>query len=168
MDAVALRQAAEIADPLQRAVALTRLMSEDHGLAARAAAYRRHAIAQALEVHPREQVALALGVSPPRITQLRQGPAVAPEPFGEEQPRVLVQRAVPSAPQDRASVSLFLAEAERQGVRAGREMLYVGPEPASAHVASCLRIDEGAEVIARRKVFTADDVRVRRRPGQGD
>ncbi|MER5650766.1 UTRA domain-containing protein [Streptosporangium sp. NPDC002524] len=76
-------------------------------------------------------------------------------------PRVLVRRALPTDPAVRASASLFLAEAERQGVTPGRRMLYVGPEPAGDQVAACLRVEPGAEVIARRKMMTADGVPVR-------
>lgn len=75
--------------------------------------------------------------------------------------RVVVRRALPTEPAVRGSRSLFLAEAERQGVRAGRRMLYVGPEPAGEQVAACLRVRPGDEVIARRKMMTADDVPVR-------
>lgn len=76
-------------------------------------------------------------------------------------PKVVVRRALPTEPAVRGSASLFLAEAERQGIDAGRRMLYVGPEPASAQVAAALRIEPGTEVIARRKLLLAGDVPVR-------
>ncbi|MFF3442050.1 UTRA domain-containing protein [Streptosporangium sp. NPDC002721] len=76
-------------------------------------------------------------------------------------PRVLVRRALPTDPAVRASASLFLAEAERQGITPDRRMLYVGPEPAGDHVAACLRVEPGAEVIARRKMMTANGIPVR-------
>ena len=76
-------------------------------------------------------------------------------------PKVVVRRTLPTEPAVRGSASLFLTEAERQGIRAGRRMLYVGPEPAPAQVAVALRIDPGTEVIARRKLLLADDVPVR-------
>ncbi|MEV0349437.1 UTRA domain-containing protein [Nonomuraea sp. NPDC050680] len=76
-------------------------------------------------------------------------------------PRVLVQRALPTEPAVRGSKSLFLAEAERQGLKAGRRMLYVGLEPAGDHVAACLRVEPGTEIVARRKMMTANDVPVR-------
>ena len=66
--------------------------------------------------------------------------------------RVVVRRAIPTEPAVRGSASLFLTEAARQGVRADRRMLYVGPEPAPAHVAEALRVEPGTEVIARRKL----------------
>ncbi|MFG1823290.1 UTRA domain-containing protein [Microbispora bryophytorum] len=77
------------------------------------------------------------------------------------QPRVVVRRSLPSEPAVRGSASLFLTEAERQGVRAGRRMLYVGPEPASEHVAAGLRVEPGTPVLARRKLLLAGDVPVR-------
>ncbi|GAA3807890.1 hypothetical protein GCM10022226_29960 [Sphaerisporangium flaviroseum] len=74
---------------------------------------------------------------------------------------MVVRRALPTEPAVRASASLFAAEAERQGIRAGRRMLHVGPEPASEHVAAALRVEPGADVLARRKLLSADDVPVR-------
>ncbi|WP_245966929.1 GntR family transcriptional regulator [Sphaerisporangium album] len=76
-------------------------------------------------------------------------------------PRVLVRRSLPTEPAVRASASLFVAEAERQGVRASRRMLYVGPEPAGDRVAAALRVEPGTDVLARRKLLLADDVPVR-------
>ncbi|MFC4531947.1 GntR family transcriptional regulator [Sphaerisporangium dianthi] len=76
-------------------------------------------------------------------------------------PHVVVRRTLPTEPAVRASASLFVAEAERQGVRADRRMLYVGPEPASERVAEALRVQPGAEVLARRKLLLADGVPVR-------
>ncbi|WP_084959479.1 UTRA domain-containing protein [Thermoactinospora rubra] len=155
MDLKTLREVAEIGDPLERARVLSRLMAEQQGLATEAARMRRQAIAEAREAGMSlEEIARRLGVSPGRVSQMREGPA-APAP------RVLVRRALPTEPAVRGSKSLFLAEAERQGLRAGRRMLYVGPEPASDHVAACLRVDPGTEVIARRKTMTANDVPVR-------
>jgi GntR family transcriptional regulator len=75
--------------------------------------------------------------------------------------RVVVRRAIPTEPAVRGSASLFLTEAARQGVRADRRMLYVGPEPAPAHVAEALRVEPGTEVIARRKLLLAEGVPVR-------
>ncbi|WP_308250026.1 UTRA domain-containing protein [Sphaerisporangium fuscum] len=74
---------------------------------------------------------------------------------------VVVRRALPTEPSVRASASLFVTEAERQGVRAGRRMLYVGPEPAAEHIAEALRVAPGADVLVRRKLLLADDVPVR-------
>lgn len=163
MDARALHEAARILDPVERARALTKLMSEDQAHAELAARYRRHAISEARERGMTlEQIANALGVTPGRISQMRKGPAAkAPEPIAEHAPRVLVQRALPTEPAVRGSVSLFLVEAERQGIKADRRMLYVGLEPASEHVAACLRVEPGEEVVARRKLMSANDVPVR-------
>lgn len=75
--------------------------------------------------------------------------------------QVIVQRALPTEPAVRGSASLFLTEAERQGIRAGRRMLYVGPERAEPHIAEALRVEPGARVLARRKLLLANDVPVR-------
>ncbi|WP_344892205.1 UTRA domain-containing protein, partial [Nonomuraea antimicrobica] len=90
-------------------------------------------------------------------------PGVPPErpAHGDASARVLVRRALPTEPAVRGSRSLFLAEAERQGLKAGRRMLHVGPEPAGDQVAACLRIEPGTDVVARRKMMTANDVPVR-------
>lgn len=74
---------------------------------------------------------------------------------------MIVRRALPTDPAVRSSASLFMTEAERQGVRAGRRMLYVGPEPAGPYVAEALRVEPGTDVVARRKLLLADDVPVR-------
>lgn len=85
----------------------------------------------------------------------------APRPPADEAPRVLVRRSLPTDPLVRSSASLFVAEAERQGFAADRRMLYVGLEPASEHVAACLRVEPGGAVIARRKLLLANGVPVR-------
>lgn len=163
MDLRTLHEAAAIEDPVARARALTRLMTEDQGLMDAAARYRRQALADArAQGMSREQLAAALGVTPPRITQISKGPtAHAPAAPAEPAPRVLVQRSLPTEPSVRGSLSLFLVEAERQGIRADRKMLYIGPEPAAEHIAGCLRVETGDEVIARRKLMFANDVPVR-------
>ncbi|MFC0862823.1 UTRA domain-containing protein [Sphaerimonospora cavernae] len=86
-----------------------------------------------------------------------EGPARAAEPDR----RVIVRRALPTEPAVRGSASLFMTEAERQGVRADRRMLHVGPEPAGPYVAEALRIEPGTDVLARRKLLLANDVPVR-------
>lgn len=163
MDPRTLQEAASIVDPVERARVLTRLMTEDQALLDAAARYRRQAIADArADGMSREQVAAALGVTPPRITQIAKGPAAkAPEAPADHAPRVLVQRSIPTPPAVRGSVSLFLVEAERQGIKADRKMLYIGLEPATEHVASALRLEVGDEVVARRKMMLANDVPVR-------
>jgi GntR family transcriptional regulator len=165
MDARTLREAASIADPLERARALERLMADSAGLSVEAARYRRDAIAEARATGlTPQQIGAALGVSPGRIRQIppdeSAGP-MAPAPSEAHAPRVLVQRALPTDPAVRGSVSLFLVEAERQGIRAERKMLYIGLEPASEHIAACLRVQPGDEVVARRKLMLANDVPVR-------
>lgn len=163
MDLRTLREAAQIADPIARARALTQLMTADQALVAEAAKYRRHAIAEArADGRTLEQIAAELGVTPGRVSQMSKGPAAqAPAPSAEPAPRVLVQRALPTDPAIRGSVSLFLVEAERQGIKADRKMLYIGPEPANEHVAACLRVSPGDDVIARRKLMLANGVPVR-------
>src|SRR5260370_5026193 len=163
MDLRTLREAAGIGDPVERARALGQMMTEVQALVTQAATYRRHAIAEAraggLTV---EQVVGDLGVSPGRISQMGKGPAVkAPEPSATAAPAVLVQRPLPTDPATRGSVSLFLVEAERQGIAAERKMLYIGAEPASEHIAVCLRVAPGDDVIARRKLMLANGTPVR-------
>ncbi|WP_245690790.1 GntR family transcriptional regulator [Sinosporangium album] len=87
--------------------------------------------------------------------------AMVSEGRPDARPRVLVRRGLPTAPAVRGSMSLFMAEAQGQGVLPGREMVYVGSEPAGEAVAPALRVSPGTEVIARRKVLTADGVPVR-------
>jgi len=165
MDARTLREAASIADPLERARALERLMADSAGLSVEAARYRRDAIAEARATGlTPQQIGAALGVSPGRIRQVPPDESVgpmAPAPSEAHAPRVLVQRALPTDPAVRGSVSLYLVEAERQGIKADRKMLYIGLEPANEHIAGCLRVQPGDEVVARRKLMLANDVPVR-------
>ncbi len=163
MDLKTLHDAARIDDPVARARALSRLMTQDQGLMAEAAKYRRQAIAEARESGlTLEQIAAELGVTPGRISQMGKGPAAkAPAGSSEAAPRVLVQRGLPTEPAVRGSVSLFLVEAEAQGIRADRRMLYIGLEPATEHVAGCLGVDPGDEVLARRKLMLANSIPVR-------
>ncbi|NYI06020.1 UTRA domain-containing protein [Allostreptomyces psammosilenae] len=163
MDLQTLREASKITDPLERARLLSRLMTEEQGLVTEAAKLRRQAIAEAREAGMTlEEIAGSLGVSPGRVSQMRKGPtAKAPTGPASRGPRVLVQRALPTEPSVRGSRSLFLVEAEKQGLRPERRMLYVGLEPASEHVGSCLRVETGTDIVARRKLMTADDVPVR-------
>jgi DNA-binding GntR family transcriptional regulator len=168
MDAKTLREAAKIADPLERARALERLMTDGAALSVEAARYRRDAIAEARASGlTTAQIADALGVSPGRVRQIPAGKdidqpaAKAPESSSAPAPRVLVQRALPADPAIRGSVSLFLVEAERQGIKADRKMLYIGLEPASEHIAACLGVQAGDNVVARRKLMLANDVPVR-------
>ncbi|MEU4537250.1 UTRA domain-containing protein [Streptosporangium sp. NPDC023825] len=179
MDLETLRDVSGLSDPVERARVLSRLITEEQELLAEAAKIRRQAIAEALDSGMSlEDVGTRLGVSPGRVSQMGKGPtarvpeetaarvpgetaARAPDETVARAPRVLVRRALPTDPAVRASASLFFAEAERQGVTPGRRMLYVGPEAAGEHVAACLRVEPGAEVIARRKMMTADGIPVR-------
>jgi GntR family transcriptional regulator len=163
VDLRSLHEAAQITDPVTRAQALTQLMTRDQGLMTEVAMYRRHAIAEARAAGlTLEQIAAQLGVTPGRISQMSKGPAAkAPAASAGPAPRVLVQRALPTDPATRGSVSLFLVEAERQGIQADRRMLYIGLEPASEHVAACLRVEPGDDVVARRKLMLANEVPVR-------
>jgi GntR family transcriptional regulator len=163
VDLRTLRDISAITDPIERARAISRAMTEQQGLTEEAARLRRGAIAEAREAgHTLEEIAGALGVSPGRVSQMRKGPtAKAPEPPASKGARVIVQRALPTDPATRGSVSLFLVEAERQGISPERQMLYIGPEPAREHVAACLKVQPGDEIIARRKMMTANGVPVR-------
>jgi DNA-binding GntR family transcriptional regulator len=163
MDVRSLHEAASLADPLDRARALTALLTADQGLTDAAARYRRQAIADARDQGlTREQIAAALGVTPPRISQIAKGPTAKSPGLPEDHaPRTLVQRALPTPPAVRGSLSLFLVEAERQGIKPDRKMLYIGREPATEHVAHALRVELHQDVIARRKMMFANDVPVR-------
>ncbi|MFD0851042.1 GntR family transcriptional regulator, partial [Actinomadura adrarensis] len=67
MDARALRDITAIADPIERARAISRAMTEQQGLTEEAARIRRGAIAEAREAgHSLEEIAKVLGVSPGR------------------------------------------------------------------------------------------------------
>ncbi|MFC6582071.1 UTRA domain-containing protein [Planomonospora parontospora] len=138
-------------------------MTEQQGMVTELATIRRHAIAQARENGMTlDEIGKKLGVTPGRVSQLGKGSsAKAPAAPATSAPRVLVQRPLPTDPAVRGSKSLYLIEAERQGLKADRRMLYIGPEPASEHVAACLRVNPGDEVIARRKMMLANDVPVR-------
>lgn len=84
------------------------------------------------------------------------------QPGGEfAEAKVLVRRAIPTEPAVRGSESLFMAEAVGQGLRPSRRMLYVGPERVGGDVATALGVEQGARVIARRKMMLADGVPVR-------
>jgi GntR family transcriptional regulator len=158
-----LHEIATITDPIERASALGRAMTEQQNLVEEAARMRRQAIAEARETgHRLEEIASVLGVSPGRISQMRKGPASrvpqgpparAAQPPAETRPQVIVQRALPSVPSLHGSA----AADERQGMR----ILSVGTEPSSEHVATCLRVQTGDEVIARRRMILADEVPVR-------
>lgn len=163
MDLRTLRDISAIEDPVERARAVSRAMAEQQGITEEAAKIRRGAIAEAREAgRSLDEIARALGVTPGRVSQMRKGPtAKAPEAPVSQGPRVMVQRALPTDPATRGSVSLFLVEAERQGITPGRKMLYVGLEPASEHIAATLRVEPGDEIIARRKMMLANDVPVR-------
>lgn len=163
MDSRTLRDISAISDPVERARAITRAMTEAQGLTEEAARIRRGAIAEAREAgHTLEDIARAIGVTPGRVSQMGKGPAAkAPAAPTSRGPRVIVQRALPTDPATRGSKSLFLTEAARQGITPGRRMLYIGLEPATEHVAACLRVEPGEDVLARRKLMTANDVPVR-------
>lgn len=158
-----LHEIATISDPIERACALGRAMTEQQGLVEEAARMRRQAIAEARATgHRLEEIASVLGVSPGRISQMRKGPASrAPKAPPEARPQVIVHRALPSDSGAGGPADAFAAAAERQGLRPEIRIMSVGAEPSSEHVATCLRIQAGDEVIARRRMVLADDVPVR-------
>src|SRR5215217_3932767 len=100
MDIRTLQEAAGISDPIDRARALTRLMTENQGLVTEAAKVRRQAIAEARDAGlSQDEIARRVGVTPGRVSQMRKGAtAKAPEPPARRAPRVLVQRALPTDP----------------------------------------------------------------------
>lgn len=157
-----LHEIATISDPIERASALGRAMTEQQSLVEEAARMRRQAIAEARETgHRLEEIANVLGVSPGRISQMRKGPASrAPQPPPDPKPQVIVHRRLPS--DSGAHSPLHAASAvERQGPHPEMRILFVGTEPSSEHVATCLRVQTGDDVIARRRLILADDVPVR-------
>lgn len=159
MDAQVLEQITAIADPIERARAISRAIAAEQRMVTELARLRREAIAEAQSRGMRQdEIARLLGVSPGRVSQMR--PATARGANGQPPP-VVVQRALPTDPAVRGSASLFVTEAERQGIRADRRMLYVGPEPATAPVAEALGVAAGADVLARRKLLLANGVPVR-------
>src|SRR4051812_27940239 len=140
-----LHQIAAIPDPIERARALGRAMAEQQGLVEEAARMRRQAIAEARETgHRLEEIANVLGVSPGRISQMRKGPASrAPQSPAEARPQVIVHRALPGPPDVNGAAGAFAAAAERQGLRPEIRLLFVGREPSSEHIATCLRVQSG-------------------------
>jgi len=84
MDTEALAQAAGIADPIERARELERLMKAAADFSAEAARIRRAAIAQArAQGLTTLQIADALGVSRGRIRQIPADETAGPAPEGE-------------------------------------------------------------------------------------
>ncbi|MDA2806820.1 GntR family transcriptional regulator [Nocardiopsis suaedae] len=166
MDARTLDDIAAIADPVERARAASAAMASLQGQSVELSRIRRGAIIEAQEGGMRqEEIARNLGVTPGRISQMKKagagGDHKAPSGPVEPRPRVLVERALPTPPTVRGSTSLYLTEADRQGLTPERKMLFVGQEPASEHVAAALRVEPGDMVIARRKMFWANGVPVR-------
>ncbi|MCO6010311.1 UTRA domain-containing protein [Actinoallomurus purpureus] len=161
-----LREIAALADPMERARALGAVMTDQQALVEEAARMRRQAIAEARESgHRLEDIANVLGVSPGRVSQMRKGSAArAPEPLeplAERTPPVIVQRSLPTEPTMYGAGCMYKSVAERQGVHAELRILGVDLEPAREHVATCLRVRPGEDVIARRRLMLADDVPVR-------
>lgn len=167
MDARTLHDIAGMPDPLERARAASAAMTTLQGQSVELSRIRRGAIIEAQEAGQRqEDIARHLGVSPGRVSQMKKAGSDEPAhkaPAGptEPRPRVLVQRALPTPPSTRGSKSLYLTEAQQQGLVPERKMLFVGQEPANEHVALGLRIEAGDLVIARRKMFWANGVPVR-------
>jgi hypothetical protein len=106
---------------------------------------------------------LATPHAPPARSTLSGGSAGS-NPVGATQSKRVPTRG-PAGPTNpatvRKSVSLYLVKAERQGIKADRKMLYIGPEPATEHVAATLQVEPGEDVIARRKLMFANGVPVR-------
>lgn len=159
MDPRTLEQITALADPIERARAISRAIAEEQRTVTELARLRREAIAEAQAAGMRQdEIARRLGVSPGRVSQMK--PTAARSSNGQS-PQVIVERALPTDPAVRGSASLFVTEAERQGIRAERRMLYVGSEPAAAHIAEALGVEPGTEVLARRKLLLANGVPVR-------
>ncbi|WP_067974605.1 UTRA domain-containing protein [Nocardiopsis trehalosi] len=166
MDARTLHDIANVSDPVERARAASAAMAGLQGQSVELSRIRRGAIVEAQEGGMRQdEIARRLGVTPGRVSQMKKAGAAdghrAPAGPVAPRPRVLVERALPTPPAVRGSASLYLTEAERQGLTPERRMLFVGREPASEHVAVGLRVEPGEDVIARRKMFWANEVPVR-------
>lgn len=167
MDARTLHDIAAMPDSLERARAASAAMTSLQGQSVELSRIRRGAIIEAQRSGMRqEDIARHLGVSPGRVSQMKKAGAEEPAhkaPTGpvDPRPRVLVQRALPTPPSTRGSKSLYLTEAQQQGLTPERKMLFVGQEPANEHVALGLRLEPGDPVIARRKMFWANEVPVR-------
>jgi transcriptional regulator with XRE-family HTH domain len=146
-----LRDLAEIPDPGERARAITAAITDTRDLVSELAGMRREAIQELRRGGMLQaDVAKLLGVTYGRVSQLEGQPA-----------KVLVQRSIPTLPAVRAAPSLFLAEAEAQGVSGERKMLSVGPTPAPPQVAELLGIEPGALAVRRRKIQRVDGIPVR-------
>jgi GntR family transcriptional regulator len=144
---------ARIADPRVRVPAVSRAIAEHQAFLAELARLRREGVAELRASGlTQAQVAQVLGISPARAAQIE---------ASERARRVVVERAVPTIPATRASASLYLTEAEQQGVVPSREMLYVGPVPSPAHIAALLRVAPEEPVLLRRKRMRADEIPVR-------
>jgi len=157
----AVSEVGHIQDPQQRARAANRLLAEHQALLNELARLRRQAISDLRRSGlTQAQVAQVLGVSPGRVSQVEHA-AAQDDQQPASAPAVLVERAIPTTPSVRGSRSLYLTETERQGVVPTRTMLYVGPEPAAPEVAKRLGINPGASVLARRKLFFANDIPIR-------
>lgn len=155
----AVSEVGHIQDPQKRARAANRLLAEHQALLNELARLRRQAISDLRRSGlTQAQVAQVLGVSPGRISQVEHAAAQDEQ---QPAPAVLVERAIPTTPSVRGSRSLYLTETERQGVVPTRTMLYVGPEPAAPEVAKRLSINPGDSVLARRKLFFANDIPIR-------
>ncbi|GAB3464720.1 hypothetical protein GCM10027570_52750 [Streptomonospora sediminis] len=165
MDARTLHDIAAISDPVERARAASAAMAGLQGQSVELSRIRRGAIVAAQDSGMRQdEIARLLGVTPGRVSQMKKagdGEHRAPSGPVEPRPRVLVERGLPTPPTVRGSKSLYVTEADRQGLTPERKMLYVGQEPSSDHVAAALRVEPGDAVIARRKMFWANEVPVR-------
>ncbi|MGH3927893.1 MAG: UTRA domain-containing protein, partial [Pseudonocardiaceae bacterium] len=154
MSSPSVSDLAQITDPRARAQAIGRLLAEHQASLMDLARLRREAVAELRSAGlTQAQVAQVLGVTPGRVAQL--------EPETAGRPPVLVERGIPTDPGVRASRSLFLSETADQGVTPTRRMLYVGQEPAPAHIANRLGIAAGEPVLVRRKLMSANGVPLR-------
>lgn len=139
----------------QRARALGKLLAERQTELADLSHARRQVVTELRAAGATQaEVAEVLGVTQGRVSQVESG-------ADQRRPAVVVERSLPTEPTIRASASLYLTEAEQQGVVPRREMLYVGTEPCPAHIAPRMATAPGEPVFARRKRMFADDVPVR-------
>jgi len=74
---------------------------------------------------------------------------------------VLVHRAIPTDPAVRASSSLFLTETKGQSGTASRKLLFSGLSPAASPIALRMGVEEGTQLLTRRRLMAMDGVPIR-------
>ncbi|MEV5708508.1 UTRA domain-containing protein [Actinoallomurus sp. NPDC052274] len=97
----------------------------------------------------------------PLATRAAEPRASDPEPLAERMPPVVVRRSLPTEPPASGAGWTFVSMTERNDIRTELRLLGVDREPAREHIATCLRVRPGEDVIARRRLILAGGVPVR-------